>query len=283
MYLALYSIIFNEVSHLLLQKQGFEVATKKIETPKFPPPFFDNRVCPGLKHVHIMEICKRVARTRNISKETLYKKALTYATQTDLYPRKIRGNPTKVRVLQNFISITVYRDSIIARCKSEKRPKKGTRTRKHYEVEIYYGRFPGNISIHDILNYSSCTCKFRHGLCKHILGTLILSEDLEENILRSLLAKNLVPNEEDPLIVEKNYRQRKFQQVLGVFVHPNTKEKRCLVRTFDTRFDSNLSTHKISCYQNKKALNFHTALIHAARTDCARRIYFHGNDWFSTR
>ena len=92
-----------------------------------------------------------------------------------------------------------------------------------------------------------------------------------------------MPNEEDPLIVEKNYRRRKFQQVLGVFVHPSTKEKRCLVRTFDTRFDSNLSTHKISSYQNKKALDFHSALIHAARTDCRRRMYFHGNDWFSTR
>ena len=184
MYLALciFDIIFNEVSHFLLQNQGFEVATKKLETPKFPPPYFDNRVCPGLKHAHIMEICKRVSRTRNISKETLYKKALTYATQTELYSRKIRGHPTKVRVLKNFINITVYRDSIIARCKSENHPKKGTRTRKHYEVEIYYGRFPGNISIDDILNHSCCTCKFRHGLCKHILGTLILSEDLGEHV-----------------------------------------------------------------------------------------------------
>ena len=119
------SIFFVEVAHELIAEQGWDKATSKIQKVKFPPPFFNSRICPGLSEAHIMEVCKKVVSRSQMSKETLYKKGETYATQTELYPRKIRGIQTKVRVLMNFISINVYRDHIIARAKSEKAPRKG--------------------------------------------------------------------------------------------------------------------------------------------------------------
>ena len=261
----LLNVEFCEISHDVLKDPN---AIKPFREPNMPPNAFPQYILPGLTKKIIENLCKKICKKKKNNKwQTLLKKCQTYATPSEFYPRKINGKSQKVRVLKNFIDITVLHDTIISRCKSETK-KTGSRQRAVYRVSIKF-TLNQNIELNTIMKYSSCTCA-AVGICKHIVATLWHCQDFSVSQTKEKKSKS-------------KKMKTKFCQVLGEFKDPKSRKRMCIVRRHGLKFDSNLRVQMKKKVTNKEAILFHKELVYAARTHCAKRTYMCNQSYFSTR